>query len=296
MSVASTGRVEGKVAFITGGAHGQGRSHALLLAEQGADIVVIDACSPMPGVPYPMGTAEDLATTVRLVEERDRRCLSFVADVRDFSALRAAADATAAEFGHIDIVAVNHGVITFNYFEEIPEQAWDTVLDVNVKGVWNTVRAVAPHMKAAERGGSIVITSSMAGLRGHAAYSHYVASKHAVTGLAKSLANELAPYRIRVNTVHPTGVAVDFTGRESDSFMGTRSFEGADPRIAEDPLMALNAMNRLPDHQAPFEDSTPVVMLEPIDISNAVLFLASDESRYITGVQLPVDAGCNVKP
>jgi SDR family mycofactocin-dependent oxidoreductase len=291
------GRVEGKVALVTGAAHGQGRSHALVLAEQGADIVVLDACAEIhPGLRYPTGTAAELAQTARMVEDRDRRCLTYAADVRDFAAVKAAADGAIAEFGHIDILAVNHGILDLNYFEDIEEDLWDAVLDVNLKGVWNVIRAVTPHMKAAERGGSIVITSSTSGLRGHAPYAHYVASKHGVTGLAKALANELAPWRIRVNTVHPTAVTVDTTGRESNSFMVTMGEGPVNMSILEEPLLAMGGLNRLPDYLAPFSDRTPVVGVEPVDISNAVLFLASDDARYITGVQLPVDAGCTVKP
>ncbi|MGD9795327.1 MAG: mycofactocin-coupled SDR family oxidoreductase [Acidimicrobiia bacterium] len=290
------GRVEGKVALVTGGAHGQGRSHALVLAEHGADISVIDICAEVPGLRYPLGTADELAETARMVEDRDRRCLTHAADVRDFGALKGAADATVREFGRIDILVVNHGILDLNYFEDITEEMWDAVLDINLKGVWNSVRAVSPHMKAAKRGGSIVITSSTSGLRGHAPYCHYSASKHGVVGLAKSLANELAPFRIRVNTVHPTAVGVDTTGRNADSFMVTRGEGPVNMAVLEDPLLAMGGLNRLPDYDAPFEDSTPVIAVQPEDISNAVLFLASDEARYITGVQLPVDAGTTVKP
>jgi SDR family mycofactocin-dependent oxidoreductase len=291
------GRVEGKVALVTGAAHGQGRSHALLLAEHGADVAILDICAAVdPAMRYPIGTAEELAETASMVEERDRRCVPVVADVRDFAAVGRAVETVIAEFGRIDIVVCNAGIITLDYFEDITDAAWDAVMDTNLKGVFNVMKAVAPHMKSEKRGGSIVITSSTSGLRGHAPYVHYVASKHGVVGLCKALANELAPWRIRVNTVHPTGVGLDYTGRKSDSAMVTLGEGPTNMAILEEPLLAMGGLNRLPDYRAPFEDTTPTANVEPIDISYAVLFLASDEARYITGTQLSVDAGANIKP
>lgn len=291
------GRVEGKVAFITGGAHGQGRCHALRLAEEGADIVVVDIDHDInAAVPYPMGRAEELQETAQAVEKLGRRCIARVADVRDFAALRSVVAEAVTELGHIDIVSINHGIISFQPFDEITEETWRDVVDVNLTGVWNTFRAVVPPMKEAQRGGSIVITSSVAGIRGQVPYVHYAATKHGVVGMAKSMANELAPWRIRVNTLHPTGVGLDYSGRGADSFMGTRSVEVVGPIAMTNPVFLAGAGNRLPDYRAPFEDSTPVGAVDPIDVSNALLFLGSDEARYITGVQLPVDAGNTVKP
>lgn len=291
------GRFEGKVAFITGGGHGQGRIHAVRFAEEGADVVVVDVCQQVDSaVPFPMADEDELKRTAQLVEERGGRCIARQADVRDVSALRAVADEAVSVFGGIDIAVANAGIISFQNFDEITDDTWDAVIDVNLKGVWNTIRAVVPAMKAGRRGGSIIATSSAAGLRGQVPYCHYVASKHGVVGLAKALANELAPWRIRLNTVHPTGVGEDTTGRESTSFMGTMSAGNSDPRIFADPVFLAGATNRLPDVRTPFEGTNPTPVVEPIDIANAVLFLASDEARYITGVQLPVDAGNTVKP
>jgi SDR family mycofactocin-dependent oxidoreductase len=290
------GRLAGKVALITGGAHGQGRCHAAVLAEHGADIALLDVDGPIePRFRYPMGTAADMAETARMVEERDRQCIWHVADVRDPVAVQAAVEATVAHYGKIDILVVNHGVLGIHYFEDIPEEMFDAVMDINVKGVWNVVRFATPHLKA-NQGGSIVITSSTSGIRGHVGYAHYVASKHGVVGLAKALANELAPWRIRVNTVHPTSIGVDQSGYNADSHMVSRGKGPEDLSILQNPMLPAAQLNRLPDYRNPYEDTTPVAFIDPIDISHAVLFLASDESRYITGIQLPVDAGNTLKP
>ncbi|MCU1389914.1 MAG: short-chain dehydorgenase/reductase [Ilumatobacteraceae bacterium] len=295
--IGTRGRFEGKVVFITGGGHGQGRMHALRFAEEGADIVVVDVCHPVDSaVPYPMADENELRRTAELVEERGRRCIARPADVRDVDLLRAVADEAVERFGAIDIAVASAGIISFQHFDDITDATWDAVIDVNLKGAWNTARAVVPAMKAGRRGGSIIITSSAAGLRGQMPYCHYVASKHGVVGLAKALANELAPWRIRVNTVHPTGVAMDSTGRESDSLMGTLGAANSDPAIMSDPLFLAGAGNRLPNQANPFDDDSPVPVIEPVDVANAVMFLASDEARYITGAQLPVDAGNTVKP
>jgi SDR family mycofactocin-dependent oxidoreductase len=292
-----TRRLDGKVALITGAGHGQGRCHAAVLAEHGADIVGLDlgTATIEPAFRYAMGTNEELAETASMVEARGRRCVTGVADVRDAVALKEAVDDAVAEFGRLDIVVANHGVLEIDYFEDIDEAMWDAVLDINLKGVWNVVRFATPHLKA-NHGGSIVITSSTAGIRGHVGYAHYVASKHGVVGLAKALANELAPWRIRVNTVHPTSIANDHSGYQADSFMITRGAMPRNPKVLEDPQMAVAATNRLPDYRRPYDDTTPVSFIEPIDVSYAVLFLAADESRYVTGIQLPVDAGNTLKP
>jgi SDR family mycofactocin-dependent oxidoreductase len=269
------GRVQGKVALITGGARGQGRSHALRLAEEGADIVVTDVCHDISeALPYPLASKEQLAESVELVRATGRRCLAVQADVREFGAMRAAVDAATTEFGRLDIVVANAGVMSSGAAWELTEEAWDVVVDVNLKGAWNTTRAAIPWLIEAQEGGSIIITSSAAGIRGHVPYAHYVASKHGVVGLMKALSNELAPHRIRVNTVHPTGVS------DTGITVGVPIEELA----AREPLFALAAMNPL----APY--------VEPRDVSNAVLFLASDEARYVTGLQFTVDAGSTNKP
>ncbi|WP_326818574.1 mycofactocin-coupled SDR family oxidoreductase [Streptomyces sp. NBC_01762] len=269
------GRVDGKIALITGAARGQGRSHAVRLAQEGADVVITDVCHDISdALPYPLATKAELEETAELVRATGRRCVAVEADVRHFAEMRSAVDAATAEFGRLDVVVANAGVMSSGRAWEFSEEAWDVVVGVNLKGVWNTVRAAAPGMIDAQAGGSIVITSSAAGIRGHVPYAHYVASKHGVVGLMKALSNELAPHRIRVNTVHPTGV--------SDT--GITVGEPVEELAAREPLFALAAMNPL----APY--------VEPRDVSNAVLFLASDEARYVTGLQFTVDAGSTNKP
>lgn len=269
------GRVDGKTALITGAARGQGRSHAVRLAEEGADVVITDVCHDISdALPYPLASKADLEETAELVRATGRRCVAVEADVRFFAEIRSVVDAATSEFGRLDVVVANAGVMSSGRAWELSEEAWDVVVDVNLKGAWNTVRAAAPGMIDAGGGGSVVITSSAAGIRGHVPYAHYVASKHGVVGLMKALSNELAPHRIRVNTVHPTGV--------SDT--GISVGEPVEELAAREPLFGLAAMNPL----APY--------VEPRDVSNAVLFLASDEARYVTGLQFTVDAGSTNKP
>ncbi|MCU1651497.1 MAG: NAD(P)-dependent oxidoreductase, partial [Pseudonocardia sp.] len=201
-------RLEGKVAFVTGAARGQGRSHAIRLAEEGADIIAVDIASQIDTVPFPMATPDDLAETVMEVEALDRRIVASQADVRDYAAVKAALDTGVAQLGRLDIVAANAGIVSFGAAEELTEQAWRDVIDVNLTGVWHTVKAAIPHLRAAG-GGSIIITSSGAGLKGTPNIAHYVAAKHGLVGLMRTLANELAPDLVRVNTVHPGSVDTD---------------------------------------------------------------------------------------
>jgi (+)-trans-carveol dehydrogenase len=275
-------RLEEKVAFVTGAARGQGRSHALRLAEEGADIIAVDIASQIDTVPYPMGTPGDLAETVDEVEAHGRRIVAAEVDVRDYDALKAALDDGVAELGRLDIVSANAGIVSFGSAEELPEQTWQDMIDVNLTGVWHTVKAAIPHLRAAG-GGSIVITSSDAGLKGQANTGHYVAAKHGVVGLMRTLANELAPNMVRVNTVHPGSVDTEMIRNQTLYHMFLPDHDAGD--IARDEVTpAFQAVAAL-----------PIPWLEPVDISNAVLFLASDEARYITGVTLPVDAGVLVK-
>ena len=282
------GRVQGKVAFITGAGQGQGRAHAIRLAEEGADIIATDICKPYPSrVMYSAATEDDLEETKKLVEKTGSRCIAAVADVRDRAALQAAVDAGVAEFGRLDIVVGNAGVITFHDNSlDITDDLYDLIVDTNLKGVWNTIMVTAPALKASG-GGSVILTSSAAGRRGQIHYAHYVAAKHGVVGLMKAFANELAEFRIRVNTLHPTGVGSPGMGSSSDV-----------PELYErSRYFAMNAMNMLPDLDIePAEEFAPVGVVKEVDIANAALFLASDEARYITGVQLPVDAGNTNKP
>jgi SDR family mycofactocin-dependent oxidoreductase len=282
------GRLSGKVAFITGAAMGQGRSHAVRLAEEGADIVATDRATPYEAEAHPQyrsGTSDDLEETRELVEKIGRRCVTAVADVRDRTAVQTAVDLGVAELGGIDIVCANAGVITFHERSwEIPDETYDLVVETNQRGVWHTIVCTVPSMIAANKGGSIIVTSSAAGIRGQFPYAHYTASKHAVVGMMKAFANELAPYRIRVNSVHPTGV--DSPG------MGREGAEVAMPIFMNNQMAMSGAINMLPDLDSPPTDPwEPVRSLPEREISQAVLWLASDESRYVTGVQLPVDAG-----
>ena len=267
------GRVEGKVAFITGAARGQGRSHAVRLAEEGADIIAVDICRDYGTVPYPMATEADLAETVKAVEALDRRIVATVADVRDAGALKAAVDDGVAQLGRLDIVSANAGICTIQSWDEVTPQVWQDTLDTNLTGVWNTMVVSVPHLIAAG-GGSIICTSSTAGIKGLPYLAPYVAAKHGVVGIARTMANELARHSIRVNTVHPTGV---------DTPMGS-GLGGIDALISGDPNLGPIYMNTL-----------PVETVDARDISNAVLFLASDEARYVTGLEFTVDAGNTIR-
>ena len=260
--------------FVTGAARGQGRSHAVRLAEEGADIVGVDICAPVPTLSYPPATPADLAETVRQVEKLDRRMLSFQADVRDPAALSEGLDAAVAELGRLNGVVANAGVSSMSEAATMTPQTWSTVIDINLTGVWNTCQAALRHLSD---GSSVVITSSTAGLRTGGNVAHYAASKHGVVGIMRSLANELAPRRIRVNTVHPTTTATDMVF--NDELYAVFRPELDHPDLA-DAIPALTRFNAI-----------PVPWVEPVDISNAVLFLLSDESRYVTAVALPVDAG-----
>jgi SDR family mycofactocin-dependent oxidoreductase len=275
------GRVEGKVAFITGAARGQGRSHALRLAEEGADIIAVDLCAQVSTVPYEMATPEDLAETVRQVEALDRRIVAAQADVRDSTALQAAVDDGVAQLGGLDIVSANAGIASVGTAGDLSEQAWQDMIDVNLTGVWRTCKAAIPHLLAGNAGGAIVITSSVAGLKGLANIVHYASAKHGVVGLMRTLANELAPHQVRVNSIHPTQVDTDMIMNEAT--MGLFLPDLTHP-TREDFAPASQAINAL-----------PIPWVEARDISNALLFLASDEARYITGVTLPVDAGALIK-
>ncbi|MFJ9779036.1 mycofactocin-coupled SDR family oxidoreductase [Amycolatopsis sp. NPDC101161] len=275
-----TGRVEGKVAFITGAARGQGRSHALRLAQEGADIIAVDICEPVPYEVSSATTPDDLAETARQVEKLGRRIVAQTADVRDYDALRSALEQGVAELGALDIVSANAGVVgTPTATDVLTEDEWRTMIDINLTGVWHTVKAAIPHLKAGGNGGSIILTSSVAGIRGYANMAHYVSAKHAVVGLTRTLAIELAPESIRVNSVHPTQVDTDMIHNQPiyDLFAGKPGATGEEFAEASSRLQLL-----------------PVPWVESIDISNAVLFLASDEARFITGTALVVDAGSSL--
>ena len=274
-------RLDGKVAFITGAARGQGRSHAVRLAEEGADIIAVDIASQIDSVPFSMATPEDLAQTVKEVEALDRRIVARQADVRDYDALKAALDDGVAQLGRLDIVSANAGIVSFGRAEDLPEQTWQDIMDVNLTGVWHTVKAAVPHLRAAG-GGAIVITSSGAGLTPSPNLAHYGSAKTGLIGLMRSLAIELAPDMIRVNTVHPGSVDTEMIHNQATYHLFIPDHPD---EITRDEVASVFQM----------QNALPIHWLESIDISNAVLFLASDEARYVTGVALPVDAGSTIK-
>jgi len=271
------GRVDGKVAFITGAARGQGRSHAIRLAEEGASIVAIDICEQIPSVFYPMATPEDLAETERLVKEVGGSIVTVVGDVRKREDVQRAYDAGIEQFGHIDTVIANAGIMPV-IDQGVEPQAWHDAIDTMLTGVWHTLEVTVPGMIEHGAGGSIAITSSAAGLTsiglntfpGQAGYS---AAKHGVVGLMRLYSKQLAKHFIRVNTVHPTGVNTPMIANAEYG-----AFVNANPDVANDDA---------------YKNPMPVELIEAVDISNAILFLASDEARYVTGITMPVDAGYN---
>lgn len=265
----SARRLEGKVALITGAARGQGRAHAVRLASEGADVIALDVNASAATTAYPGPTADDLAETVRLVEAQDRRIVAREADVRDFAALSAVVTEGVAELGRLDVVVANAGICSANLSWEIPVEQWQETIDTNLTGVFFTAKATVPVLIEQGTGGSIIITSSVAGLRGLPFLGHYVASKHGVVGLARTMANELGQHNIRVNTLHPHGVATGMTVPDMQ------------------PLLAQYASTLGPI----FMQSLPDQVSQPEDMAAAVAWLASDEARHVTGIQLPVDLG-----
>ncbi|MGO4423662.1 mycofactocin-coupled SDR family oxidoreductase [Streptomyces sp. MCAF7] len=276
------GRVEGKVAFITGAARGQGRSHAIRLAEEGADIIAVDVCEQLDGVRFAMSTPEDLEETVNQVQKLGRRIHAVRADVRDHDALKAAVDDGVAQFGRLDIVCANAGLGSDgSRLDVMDEKTWRDMIDVNLTGVWLTAKVSIPHIVAGGLGGSVILTSSVGGLRGHANIGHYIAAKHGVVGLMRTLAWELGEHGIRVNSIHPTQVNTPMVMHEDTYRMFRPDLEN--PTV-DDFAAVSQGMHILP---------TPWV--EPSDISNAVLYLASDEGRFVTGTTMTVDAGAMLK-
>jgi SDR family mycofactocin-dependent oxidoreductase len=272
------GRVAGKVAFITGAARGQGRSHAIRLAQEGADIIAVDLAGQIGSVPYPMATPDDLAETVKEVEALDRRIVATQADVRDYAAVKAALDDGVAQLGHLDIVSANAGIFSFGTLDQLSETEWRDMIDVNLTGVWHTAKAAIPHLRAAG-GGSMILTSSGLGLEGMPNVGHYVTAKHGIVGLMRTLALELAPDMIRVNSLHPTTVNTGMIQNTATYELFASDLPEAERtrEVVSERFQSINAL--------------PIPWVEPVDISNAVLWLASDESRYVTGVTLPIDAG-----
>jgi len=282
MSRASSTRVEGRVAgtvaLVTGAARGQGRTHALRLAEEGADIVLLDAASPIQGIAYGMPTSDDLKSVAGEVIGRGQRAVIVEADVRDLAAVTVGVTRAYDEFGRLDTLVANAGVLgAAKPSWELSAEEWSTVVDINLTGVWNCVKAVMPFMIQAGQGGSVILISSIAGLRGVPGVANYAAAKHALVGLAGSVANEVAQYGIRVNTVHPTNVRTPMIDNPSSALIFRPDLEA--PSL-QDGIEVLRRINLL-----------PVPWVEPEDVAAAVLWLASDEARYVTGAAIPVDAG-----
>ncbi|ORX05204.1 3-ketoacyl-ACP reductase [Mycobacterium triplex] len=248
-----------------------GRGHALRLAEEGADLILVDICQSLPEIEYPLATQDDLDETVRLVTESGRRCVSRVVDVRDEAELRKAVDDGVGELGGLDGAVANAGVLTVGPWNRTTSDDWRTVVDINLIGVWNTCAAAIPHLLD-QGGGSLVNISSAGALKGFPLQLPYTAAKHGVVGLTLALANELAAQNVRVNSVHPTGCP---TGMIPPSIGSVFSEER-------------------PDLVPIFINAMPTPIVEPADVSNAVLFLLSDESRYVTGLQFKVDAGVTI--
>jgi SDR family mycofactocin-dependent oxidoreductase len=276
------GTLDGKVAFISGIARGQGRSHALRLASEGADIIGVDICHDIDTMDYPNATAADLAETTKLIEQLGRRALTSEADVRDFAAVQHAVDDGVAELGRIDIVLSNAGIVRLHADADDPARLWQDIVGTNLTGGFHVANAAIPHLIAGRRGGVIVLTGSTAGVRpvanpGVGALA-YTASKWGLVGMCKQLAATLAQYSIRVNIVHPTGVASGMT-------MNAAMAELAEQAAAAGDSSGLAAM----------QNAMPVQILQPADISDAIAFLVSDQAKWITGVSLPVDAGFSVR-
>jgi SDR family mycofactocin-dependent oxidoreductase len=268
--------LEGKVAFITGAARGQGRAHAIRLATDGADIIALDICADIPTMDYPNATPAELEETVKLVEDTGRRIVATTADVRDFAAVQGAFDMGFEAFGRVDIVLANAGIIRLAT-EVDPIAEWRDIIDTNLTGVFHTVRAAIPSLIAGGRGGSIVITSSTAGIKGtgtdRAGGQAYTSAKRGLVGLMQVLALNLAPHMIRVNTIHPTGVATGMTMNEAMQEMMASGDAGI----------------------AAMQNALPIEVLMPEDIAGAVAWLVSDAARFITGIALPLDAGFTVR-
>jgi (+)-trans-carveol dehydrogenase len=278
-----TGRVEGKVAFITGAARGQGRAHAVRLAQEGADIIAVDICKKIDTVDViAASTPEDLAETADLVKGHNRRIVTAEVDVRDYDALKAAVDSGVEQLGRLDIIVANAGIGNGGQtLDKTSEADWTAMIDINLSGVWKSVKAGVPHILAGGRGGSIILTSSVGGLKAYPHCGHYVAAKHGVVGLMRTFAVELGAQNIRVNSVHPTNVNTPLFMNDDTMKLFRPDLENPGP---DDMKVVGQLMHTL-----------PIGWVEPEDIANAVLFLASDESRYITGVTLPVDGGSCLK-
>jgi SDR family mycofactocin-dependent oxidoreductase len=273
------GKLDGKVAFITGIARGQGRAHAVRLAQEGADIIGVDACVNVGSVSYDLATPADLAQTVEQVEALDRRILASQVDIRDSAGIKQVVDDGVQQLGRLDIVLANAGIASFAPADEMTDETWDDMIDINLSGQFRSVRPAIPHLKANADGGAIVFTSSTAGRKGLANLAHYCAAKHGLAGLTKALAVELAPFRVRVNAVNPTNVDTKMIHNPA---LYALFFPDRDPATVtrEEAAPALQTLNVFPE---PWVDVS--------DITEAILYLVSNSGRYVTGIELPVDCG-----
>jgi SDR family mycofactocin-dependent oxidoreductase len=270
-------KLENRVAFVTGAARGMGRSHAVRLAREGANVVAVDLARDEPRIDYRQGTPEDLAETARLVEAEGVRALARTADVRDLPALEAVAAEAVETFGGIDVLVSNAGVSNQSPVLDLTDQQWEDILSVNLVGAWHAVKAVVPHMVERAEGGSVVIISSTAGLVGAPNQAHYTASKHGLQGLMATMANELGQHGIRVNTVNPGMVNTEMAMNQR---LLKAYIPGVDEPTPDDVQRVFGGLSLL-----------PAAWVEPEDVSNAVAWLASDEARFVTGIAVPVDAG-----
>jgi SDR family mycofactocin-dependent oxidoreductase len=268
---AQSGTLRGRVAFVTGAARGQGRSHAVRLAREGADIIALDICSPVPTITYPAATAEDLAETVRAVEAEGRKVLAREVDTRDDAALRQLVADGVEQFGRLDILVVNAGVLGWGRLWELTDEQWDTVIGINLTGSWRTLRAVIPPMIEAGNGGAVVVVSSAAGLKATPGNGHYTATKYGLTGLTNTLALELGEYGIRVNSIHPYSVDT--------------------PMIETEALIEMLGKHPSFMHSFPPMPLQPKGFMTPDEVSDVVVWLAGDGSGTLSGAQIPVDKG-----
>ncbi|RHW23778.1 NAD(P)-dependent oxidoreductase [Nocardioides immobilis] len=274
------GRVEGKIALVTGAARGQGRNHAWRLAEEGADVIALDICEDLPTVPYSLSSEADLLETARGVEGRGRRVVSAKVDVRDLEHLTQVVGDAVSELGGLDIVSAGAGVCSYGNVLDLTGQQWAELIDVNLTGVFNTAKATVPHILEQGRGGSVIFTASTCGLGAVPGIAHYNASKFGVVGLTKSLALELGDQRVRVNALCPTNVATPMFQNDSTWRLFFPDVENPTQADAEAEGSAARQMHVI-----------PVPWVEPEDVTSALLYLASDDGRYVTGTTMVIDAG-----